>query len=94
MLEFDPVRGEVVWEYVGAPPRSFFSLYCGTSARLEGGNTLITESGAGRAFELDPEGQLVWDFRSPHRAGERAELVAALFEVQRLDPASVSWLGR
>jgi hypothetical protein len=29
------------------------------------GNTLVTESDAGRIFELTPEGEVVWDYYSP-----------------------------
>ena len=39
-----------------------------------------------------PDGAVVWRFDSPHRAGERAHLVAVLYEVQRL--ARPAWLGR
>ena len=55
----------------------------------------MTETGAGRAFELAPSGEVVWLFQSPHRAGREGELVAALFEVERIPEAMVAgWLGR
>jgi hypothetical protein len=50
---------------------------------LQNGNTLITESEMARALEITPEGQVVWEFVNPHRAGEKQELVATLFEVIR-----------
>ena len=34
--------------------------------------------------ELDAAGEPVWQFASPHRAGARRELVAMLFDVERL----------
>ena len=56
------------------------------------GNTLVTESDAGRAFEVTPSGEIVWEFLSPWRAGEAGELVATLFEVVRLPPDfDTSW---
>jgi hypothetical protein len=58
---------------------------------LDNGNTLITESCAGRAFEVSRNGTVVWEFFSPHRAGDRGELVAALFDVIRL-PTWPAWL--
>jgi hypothetical protein len=46
---------------------------------------LITESERGRAFEITPAGEVVWEFVSPHRGGRNSELVATLFELVRLD---------
>ena len=40
---------------------------------------------AGRAFEVAADHTVVWEFLSPHRAGERGELIAMLFELVRLD---------
>jgi hypothetical protein len=37
----------------------------------------------GFAIEVTPAGEVVWDFRSPHRVQD-GELVARLFEVERL----------
>lgn len=91
-LEVEWPSGAEKWSYVGSPPEAFFSVFCGTAERLPGGNTLLTESTAGRALEIAPDGALVWAFRSPHRAGEAGDLVAALFEVQRLPRPA--WLGQ
>jgi len=33
--------------------------------RLPNGNTLITEAASGRAFEVTPEKEIVWEFVSP-----------------------------
>ncbi|HUF78841.1 MAG TPA: arylsulfotransferase family protein, partial [Thermoanaerobaculia bacterium] len=84
LLEVDPLSGELEWTWQGDPPASFASSIAGTCVRLPGGTTLVTESVPGRAFELDAQGRIVWDFRSPHRAGPGGGLVAMLFEVQRL----------
>ena len=56
----------------------------GTSQRLPNGNTLITESENGRAFEVVPGGDIVWEYNNPHRAGARGEYIGVLFEVDRL----------
>jgi hypothetical protein len=55
---------------------------------------LVTESTAGRAFEITRDGQIVWEWRSPHRIREGGrELVALLGEMTRLDRNEVaSWL--
>ena len=78
--------------YAGQPARDFFSVFCGSAERLADGNTLISETCAGRAFEVTQEGRIVWRFTSPHRAGEHQELVAALFEVERIALERVAWL--
>lgn len=88
LLEIDPLTDDLAWTWEADPPATFSSSLAGTVDRLPDGNTLVTESVPGRAFELDPEGRIVWEFRTPHRAGRDDSLVAMLFEVQRL-PAEV-----
>ncbi len=92
VLEYDPLSKSITWQWQADPPAGFFSLFCGTATRLEGGNTLVTETGNGRAFELDVQGRIVWDFHSPHRTGRDDALVAGLFEVQRLPTKALGWL--
>ena len=81
---FDPATGQETWRHAGTPERPFYSRTCGTSQRLPGGNVLVTESDNGRAFEITPDGDVVWDFYNPHRAGDDDEFIATLFEVLRL----------
>lgn len=92
VIEFEPLDGSVVWKYTEEKDILFFSATCGTSARLPNGNTLITESDNGRAFEVTPTGRIVWEFHNPHRAGENNELVATLFEMARVDKGFFPWL--
>lgn len=94
VLELDPVTGATVWEYRGTPAAPFYSATCGTAQRLANGNTLITESDSGRAFEVTREGEIVWEFWNPERVTvEGQEYIATLFEVVRL-PAGhpLDWL--
>ncbi len=93
VLEFDPEHpDDLVWSYVGSEQTPFFSFTCGAAERLPNGNTLVSESDAGRAFEVTPGGEIVWEFLNPHRAGEDGELVATLFELVRLPPDfSTDW---
>ena len=84
VVEVDPVSGDIDWSYTGDPPGTLYSQMCGAATRLPNGNTLITESDAGRAIEVAKNGDVVWEFRNPERAGENRELVATLFEVTRL----------
>ena len=61
-------------------------MTCGTTQRLDNGNTLITESDFGRAFEVTSDGDIVWEFFNTFRAGEDQEFIATLMEVLRLPP--------
>jgi len=92
IYEFDPLTGGVTWDYRGPEGRPLDSPEAGSVQRLANGNTLITESEQGRALEVDEEGNIVWEFVSPHRAGEQGELVATLFEVVRLPRESAGFL--
>ena len=84
VFEVDPVDGQVAWLYADSPEHPFFSRTCGTAQRLPNGNTLITESDGGRAFEVTPGEEIVWEFSNPHRAGTDGEYIATLFELLRL----------
>jgi hypothetical protein len=82
--EFDPVGGEVHWTYRGTRDHPFYSKYLGTAERLANGNTLITESDGGRAFEVTRGGETVWEFYNPNRSGSEGEYIATLPELIRL----------
>jgi hypothetical protein len=86
ILEYDPVTLEIAWMYRGDETNDFFSDKAGTNQRLPNGNTLITETHFGRAFEVTRDGTIVWEYVNPERAGEKNELIAALFDVTRLPP--------
>jgi hypothetical protein len=84
ILEFDPVTQEIAWMYKGTPENEFSSEIFGSVQRLPNGNTLITESHYGRVFEVTREGDIVWEYYIPARAGENDELIANIFRVDRL----------
>ena len=84
VLQYDPVTTEITWSYVGDPPGSFYTKAGGACHRLPNGNTLVTESDNGRAFEVTLDGDIVWEFRNPERAGVKDELIATLFDVVRI----------
>lgn len=91
VVEVDPLTKEVVWAYRGTDQEPFYTFNCGSSQRLPKGNTLITESNNGRAFEVTPEGEIVWEYLNPHRAGENGELIATLLEVVRIAPGDLDF---
>ena len=91
-LEFDLANGERTWEYAGAEGERLMSPEAGSCQRLAGGTTLITESERGRAIEVTRDGEVVWEFLSPHRAGPQRNLVATLFEVVRMPREATGFL--
>jgi hypothetical protein len=90
VLELDPLTGAIVWSY---DREGFSSPIGGSAQRLDNGNTLVSESTAGRAFEVTREGAIAWEFYNPHRAGPSDALIATLLEVVRLPPQRPAWLG-
>ncbi len=67
VVELDPLREAIVWQYVADPPESFFSFARGSNQRLPNGNTHIADSDNGRLFEVTPEGEIVWGFVNPDK---------------------------
>jgi len=65
VVEVDPSRKKIVWEYESDPPQQFFSVSRGSNQRLPNGNTLITESDKGRVFEATSGRKIVWEFFNP-----------------------------
>lgn len=92
VLEIDPVSRNTVWSYLGSAKQPFYSGTLGTAHRLANGNTLITESEFGRAFEVTEAGEIVWEFVNPHRWPVDPEKTAVIYDLQRL-PADLpmSW---
>ncbi len=93
VIEFDPISREASWLYGSGEGEHFYTPTCGSCQRLPNGNTLITESDPGRAFEVTRDKTVVWEYVNPHRAGKNHELIATLFEVVRLGPDfPMDWL--
>jgi hypothetical protein len=65
VLEIDPIKKEIVWEYSGADSNrsewSFYSSFISSARRLPNGNTLIDEGMNGRIFQITRQGQIVWE---------------------------------
>lgn len=81
VLEIDPSSKEIVWEYIADPPTSFYTKNGGSSQRLDNGNTLIAESAKGRAFEITPAGEIVWEVLLPiHKPGYRLYRISRISE--------------
>lgn len=88
VIEFNPLTLDLVWEYRQQHPtvdvdangdikgneRKFCSARVSGAQRLENGNTLICEGGAGRVFEVTSDGDIVWEFISPYTGPIDAEV--------------------
>jgi len=92
LLIIDPVTGKIVWEYQANPPQYFYSKRRGSSQQLPNGNFFICESMKGRAFEITPQGEIVWEFLNPKldKNGRRR----TIYRMIRIPKEEVSgWLG-
>ena len=94
-LEIAPDTGGIVWSFEGTDENPLDSENRGGAQRLANGNTLISESTAGRILEVTPDGSVVWEYVSPLRTIENGhELIASLgLTVSRYDPSYISFLG-
>lgn len=66
--------------FEGGPENQFYTDIGGKHQWLPNGNLLVTESRAGRAFEINPAGKIVWEYVNYVDEG----IVGLLNEVQRI----------
>ena len=70
VLEIDPVKNQVVWQYTGEDSGgaawSFRSTHISAARRLPNGNTFIDEGQSGRLFQVTREGDIVWEYVNPY----------------------------
>ncbi|MGH8902901.1 MAG: arylsulfotransferase family protein [Egibacteraceae bacterium] len=65
VVAVDPSTRNVRWSWSAEPPESFFCPLAGGCEPLANGNVLVTNSTAGAAFELNMDGQIVWQLTLP-----------------------------
>jgi hypothetical protein len=99
VLEIDPVRKEIVWQYTGedsgGPGWSFQSAHIGGARRLPNGNTFIDEGQKGRLFQVTPVGEIVWEYVNPYlRRGHDAlsGKATANNQLYRAQPVPYAWV--
>lgn len=86
VIELDAASGEIVWTF---EREGVFTLLRGGAQRLPSGNTLITESDRGHAFEVTPEGETVWEFWNPDvRHTEAGQERGVIYRMNRYDAAA------
>ncbi len=91
VVEIDPRSGEIVWEYRAPEPGDFYSETRGAAQRLSNGNTLVTESGAGRVFEVTRSGEVVWEFVNPALSAKREPgVIVRMRRLEGLDFAGLT----
>jgi hypothetical protein len=78
VIEINPMTKQIVWQYVQAKPtigdalgnnHLFYSSIMSGAQRFINGNTLITEADTGRVFEVNMEGDVVWEYAPDWIAG-------------------------
>ena len=75
---------EVIYE--GKEPNIFYTAFAGKHQWLPNGHLLISESCEGRAFELNPDMEIVWQYRKY----VDDDIVTLLTQADRLDSKELS----
>ena len=84
VIELDPLRDEIVWQYQAPRPEDFWSPIGSGNQRLPNGNTLICAMNygqRGRVFEVTPEQEVVWEYWNTDPS--------PLYRARRYEPALV-----
>ncbi|MCB5183626.1 arylsulfotransferase family protein [Methylobacillus gramineus] len=99
VLEIDPIKKEVVWQYTGedsgGPGWSFRSTHISNARRLPNGNTFINEGQKGRLFQVTWDGDIVWEYVNPYpRIGKDASTgkPTSNSQLYRGQPIPYSWV--
>lgn len=94
ILEIDPLTQSIVWSYENkAAPgftdtygnwnRKFFSSFISSVQRTPIGTTIITEGNQARIFEVNQEGQIVWEYMAAADPGGPGVIGRALYRSYR-----------
>jgi hypothetical protein len=98
VVEIDPVKKEIVWQYSaansGAAGWTFRSTHISSARRLPNGATLIDEGQIGRFFQVTPQGEIVWEYINAFpRHGKDPETgqPTVNYNVYRAQPVPYDW---
>jgi hypothetical protein len=91
VLEFQPNPFRIVWDFPGDTGETLNTQILGAAQKLPNGNVLITDSGDARILEVTADRRVVWEYRSPFRAGSHRQFVAVLDSGQRFAPADLKF---
>jgi hypothetical protein len=78
LIALDPATRETETLYPHPGQYGFHTAIMGTHQRLSNGNRLITESLAGRVFEIDPRGDIVWELVQAYDDARAALIPSAI----------------
>lgn len=78
VISLDPATNKTEILYPLSENDRFFSRIMGTHQLLANGNRLITESMAGRLFEIDENGEIVWEYVLPYDSSHAALIESAI----------------
>lgn len=78
ILAVNPGSGSVTVAFDGAKGGDFYTWRRGRHQRLANGNIVIAESEKGRAIEVAPGGEIVWEYNNIYDAGRSGPVNEAL----------------
>ncbi len=89
VILIDSLTFKILWEYKTKNPRNFFSSEQGSVQLLPNSNLLITEGEKGKALELTPEKEIVWEFYHPEKQNQTNSNIPEKYglrqEIYRMD---------
>ncbi len=98
VLEIDPVKKEIVWQYIGPdsgdPGWTFKSTHISNARRLPNGNTFVDEGQYGRFFQVTPKGEIVWEYVNPyprHTTDQASGRANVNYNIYRAQPVPYEW---
>ncbi len=83
ILEIDPADKKIVWNYNSDGSKDFYTSKSGSCQQLPNNNILISQSHAGRVFELTRDGKVVWEYYNPH-VNEETSKREVIYVMERL----------
>jgi hypothetical protein len=90
VFRIDPATTEVLWTFEGSDAYPFYSSIQGRQQALPNGNVLIVHPEGAKAFEVTPDGDVVWEYVNGTEGEEHAGRVT---EAIRLD-GTPDFVGR
>ena len=84
ILEVDLHDMSIVWKYAGNREKPFCTQFNGMFELLPNGNILVTETSAGRIFEVNRDKEIVWEYYIKDRVKkDGVQRIASVFCAQR-----------
>ena len=88
-----------LWTYTAEPPQSYYAYFISGCQRLANGNTLLCHGPTGAFREVDPAGNIVWQYQNPvGRFGSTTQgeppIGVSTFRVYRYPESYPAFAGR